>query len=266
MKDYTAERAELEELSREFEGLEAASLSMTRVEAPQRLIVRCDGVKLSKRFLKDALKNPRFDDALRRSVCSVFAVLGRMIPRGAPLLIQRVLILSDEVSFVLSTGDNYYNRRVMKLTTLLGGTLSSAMTGQFEFPRLKRRRKRHSDAYPELICFDARPIVVEGDELERYLRWRWLLFLRNEMSKVLRLRSSLTDEEIYATSLRTDPAALWAALGDHGLQEIWTGSTGGAWLGWPTGSGERPELVGQALGRQPELVIEVLPDIDAVPT
>lgn len=216
--EYASMTESIRRSEERFRGIERKSATQWATRPGERLIVRCDGVKLSRRYLKDSLSNPAFDDALLRSVTTVNVLFRNMVRPGTSRFFQRALVISDEVSFVLGTGADAYDGRVLKIASMVGSSLSSAMTGFFEFPRHQMQLYEDPDARAQIINFDARPLIVRSnDEVRDYLRWRWCVGVRNHFTKSLRLRSELSDREIYDSDLRTDVGLAWAELSRRDL-------------------------------------------------
>lgn len=162
------------------------------VEAPfgNYVIVRADGVKVTKRLLKDRIHNDEFYNAVCSATTSCMTMWRDYAkPEHRPYLLG-AFAMSDEVSFIVGTGDNYYDRRLWKMVTTLGSTLSGATTvylGQ----KVKGGR-------PLVVAFDARPLLVQDTmELRDYLWCRALIGLRNAMNRVLRLSGKDTEAELY---------------------------------------------------------------------
>lgn len=120
---------QMKELESRFREIEETSLGTMSVPPGSLLVVRLDGVKLTSTFLKDSLSNPKFDGALDSSIRTIFNIFANSTYEHCRPFIRLALAVSDEVSIVIPGLPNIYKGRVMKLCTILAGTMSSAMTG-----------------------------------------------------------------------------------------------------------------------------------------
>lgn len=215
---------ELLALHDRFTRVEAESLVPT-VGDGQPLVVRLDGVKASKRHLKDVLRNAAFADALAEAIQVTYRLWRDWAPEEHRPYLLAALALSDEVSFLVNQGPNYYARRVLKICTTLCGTLSAAATIAFARRAGGRRRSKGDRRRETIIAFDARPILVrDSGAVSDYCRWRQLLACRNAMARALRLRSDLADrlyegdqplaDNIHALSIEVGRRGLWDAYGE----------------------------------------------------
>lgn len=218
MPDRSTQDRLLAELYQHFEALEQAAAHAVSAQPGEHLVIRLDGFKASRHYLKDALENSRFDKALSDAVRSVYYAFRFHTRRLYRNVFVCILTITDEVSFVLNDAPNYYDGRTLKLSTLLSGYLSAAMTLHYRGKRPPPAATgspavpgsggegRLGSGYgklPEIIAFDARPLLLRShDEIERYLQHRFLLGLRNAMCKVLRIQSGLPREDIYETELK----------------------------------------------------------------
>ncbi|PRP95389.1 hypothetical protein ENSA5_39740 [Enhygromyxa salina] len=99
---------------------------------------------------------------------------------------------------MVNRGDNYYNRRLLKITTVLASTLSGAMGLAYSQPGA-----RMDPRGVPVATFDGRPLLLGGEnDLLAYIRCRRLLHARNAMAKVLRLKSELSNERLYGDAPR----------------------------------------------------------------
>lgn len=183
------------------------------------LTYRLDGVQASKLFLKDVVKNKRYNRALQNATRNTYFRFRNLKPLDVPNYFLCAVTISDEVSFALYPGDNMHGNRVFKIGSLLSGNLSVNMTNaheltkQYVMDNQKRIKAKKPLSLPKQLFFDSRPLIINNIEhLKSYISYRWMLGYRNAMCKVLRLKSSLTDEDIYETPLKNDVEALEAKI------------------------------------------------------
>jgi len=223
---YRANQAELARLEEKFRLMEQDALSV--VEAPlgsRYLCFRLDGIKVSKRYLKDSLVHEAFGAALRSSIQTVYHLLRACTgeeygEREEGNFFLCAFCISDEVSFILNNHRNYLGNRVFKTGTSLAGTLSGALSLQFQAESKKHGKKSASGhRYPQVMAFDARPLLLDvHGEVEEYLRHRWLLAGRNALCKVLRLNNAVSGDDVYKMGRSNDLPGLCELIHRHGLE------------------------------------------------
>src|SRR5262245_1057207 len=121
MKTYFLEhREELARLEQKFREMEQEALSVpTAPLGTKHLCFRLDGIKQSKKFLKDFSINEEFNKALRFSIQGVYRLFKRCTGEeyGAPEpgnFFFCAFCVSDEVSFILNNKRNHLDNRLFK--------------------------------------------------------------------------------------------------------------------------------------------------------
>jgi hypothetical protein len=158
--------------------------------------IRLDGHRHSKIFLKNHLLNQKYSSLARKSAVGLFKTIRTLFDRELKGNVVCFLTYSDEVSFILvpSFKNERFGRRIMKICTMMAGSLSSLITSHM--------RREASDLLtkdwqadgsnkwtPQIVSYDARPIcLADEDAVVRYIRHRYLLAKRNAYWKVLNLR------------------------------------------------------------------------------
>jgi tRNA(His) 5'-end guanylyltransferase len=202
----------LDRLFEVFNRIEEESLTQPNCPSGQYLCIRLDGIKVSKRFLKDRLTHPQFLTILSQSITDTYHMLKWQSSKENKNLFFCVIALSDEISFVLNNRDNYFENRTFKIATMLAGNLSACTTLHYQ------AAQRPSKQRPEIIAFDARPLILDSYErIEDYIRFRYLIGRRNSMCKALRLAQVFERDELYETGLKDDVPGLIKAVAQHGL-------------------------------------------------
>ncbi len=183
---------QLESLLEHFTGLEDEADGLKVAPAGFFIVMRADGIKASKHFLKDTLEQPDYHNALHDAVGQVYRIWRNWAPSANRPYLLGALRLSDEVSLFVNRGDNYFARRLLKITSTLASTLSGSMTLAYA------SRARGLLARAPVMAFDGRPLLLEdGADFVSYIRCRRLLHARNAMARVLRLKSDLSDDQLY---------------------------------------------------------------------
>ena len=194
MRDYREMDRERCRLDSAYAELEKTSATTWDYPSDRYLVVRLDGVKASAIFLKDHLRSPRYEKALKSALTDAYYVLRGWTRGECKNFYLGALMISDEVSFVLNSGNSPDNRRVIKNCTLLAGLLSAAMMKHLEVYQPKRGvLKKSGSPNDRVLCnFDARPLLFDRlESIPDYLYYRWLLASRNAMFKTYRLQMKI---------------------------------------------------------------------------
>lgn len=211
MTSDIARAKRLKDLEPQFEGIENASLVERECPMGKYPCFRLDGVKASKNHLKNMLVHEEFNKALAQALKTAYYLNRNLIPREAGNFFLGACSFSDEVSFILNNKWNYYDNHLMKIATVLAGTVSAEMTFQFQPHKIKKEGTL-------ITAFDARPIVLnDAEHVRQHLEYRWLIARRNTMSKALRLEAPIADGEIYGTDLQKDLGRLSQLVDHYGL-------------------------------------------------
>ncbi len=204
--------------------------TLSKLESPpdKFLCFRLDGVNTSKNFLKDRIVYKLFNERFCSAVITVYHLLRKYTQKEFRNFFLCAFVHSDEVSFVLNQGKNNYDNRLFKIGSILSGTLSSAMTLQIQ---IKNKKKMKIEGHPNVMSFDSRPLILDDySEVKKYIRYRWLMGCRNAMCKVLRLKSNLSDEDIFETDLNHDFKMLSKYIKEYDLVEHYNDITSNFFL------------------------------------
>ena len=205
-----------------YKKMESNALLMTNSSVDTYLCIRADGVKSSKRHLKDVITNKIFNDSFNNAINSVYHLNKYQTYRVNYNFFFCAFSASDEVSFIINKGNNYYENRILKICTILSSILSSAMTIDFELMTRKQENREidKKKRYPDIMAFDARPIILNDIlDVKEYIHYRWLIACRNAACKVLRLKSELSQKEIYDDELNNNLDLLLKKVNDLGFIE-----------------------------------------------
>lgn len=227
MKAYFAgQHQKLAQLEKKFGDLEQSSLALPVAELGKYLCFRLDGIKTSKRFLKDALINEKYNNTFRDSIEAVYYLLRKCTGEEYKQYEEGNFFLcafsiSDEVSFVLNNRRNHLGNRIFKTGSSLAGMLSASLSMRFKTESEKKGRlSATGKQFPQVMAFDARPLVLDDyDEVERYLIYRWLVACRNTMCKVLRLAKVMSGDDLYQLGIKNNLALVCELLEQHNLED-----------------------------------------------
>ncbi|WP_108062617.1 tRNA(His) guanylyltransferase Thg1 family protein [Poseidonibacter lekithochrous] len=167
-------QAELDSLNTYFKDNEKKTLTISDVPENKYLCIRIDGFKATKKYLKDILINDDFNNKLAISYENLFFSFRKYFTNIYSSSIICAFIVNDELSIILNKDNANDGKRIMKVTTLFSSSISSSMTRQYEEDRL---------------IFDARPLILDKNDISKYIRYRYLISLRYSYWKVLRLNN-----------------------------------------------------------------------------
>ena len=174
------------DLNSQFKDIEAKSVSFTSTPKQHYLVVRLDGIGLSKKYLKDKVINKQFQKVMIKAIEQTYYVLHRKSASNAQQLFLGVVMASDEVSFILNTYDNYFDDRLFKIVT----TIASTFTSFFTKEGINKDRNMSITG-----SFDGKPLILPNlEEVNKYMAYRAAVYTRNSMAKLLRLKGVACNE------------------------------------------------------------------------
>lgn len=166
-------------LETRFKQIEEMSSAMLSTPDKHYLVVRLDGIGLSKKYLKNDISNKRFKSLMKQALQKTYYLLHRKSPTDTQQIFLAMVIASDEVSFILNTFDNYYDHRLFKIVTTIASTFSCLFTS---FGGVDKPSEKMSGA------FDGRPLVLSNlQDVNDYIAHRAAVYIRNSLGKILRI-------------------------------------------------------------------------------
>jgi len=237
------------ELQERFKMKEDECLSISHRPENKYLCFRLDGINVSKRHLKDKLYNKKFEDDLTGAINYVYNGMRKMTDTAAQNIFLCLFVTSDEVSIVFNQCNNYYKDRIYKIGSTLAGSLSAAMTGIYnaKVNKAKKRKDKKSNwknnkYHVEKIAFDSRPILLDSiEDVKDYIRYRRFLFARNNMAKVLRIKTNIGDDIIYADENKNNIEWMVDNIKDNDLIDKYKNSLKNSRMFVPTKEGNLNE-------------------------
>jgi len=177
------------DMNSKFKDIEKTSESCVLTPAQHYLVVRLDGIGLSKKYLKNEVVNKRFQKVMTKAIQQTYYVLHRKSRSNAQQLFLGVVVASDEVSFILNTYGNYFDDRLFKTVTTIASTFSSFFT----------KEGIHENLNLSITgSFDGKPLILQNlEEVNKYIAYRAAIYTRNSMAKVLRL-NGVPESELYS--------------------------------------------------------------------
>ena len=200
-----------------FRNNESASEILSKTPQDTYFCVRLDGIGMSKRFLKDELTNRVFFGQMWEALESTYDVLHRKTPEDTKNIILGALICADEVSIIFNSNKNYFDGKIFKTVTTVSSTFSSFFTGhgfsKFNSQKKSKKNKLVSGA------FDGRPLIFSSEnEIRKYFLYRYSLYVRNSMAKVLRL-NNVAENLIYGPDYKNNIPHYWKLICEKDLNE-----------------------------------------------
>ncbi|MGR5448012.1 tRNA(His) guanylyltransferase Thg1 family protein [Vibrio jasicida] len=175
-----------------FKEIEKKTELLSTYSSDGYLVLRLDGIGLSKKYLKDSIRSKRFEGLMWEAMDETFQALHRKCPHDSQNIILGAIICSDEVSIILSNIPNYYDNRIMKVLT----TFVSTYTHFFTLIGMRRASKKNKQFITG--SFDGRALLLNDlDEVSDYMKHRYAVGIRNSLTKLVRLSRTAEDEEIY---------------------------------------------------------------------
>lgn len=177
------------DLKTEFKQVEEKSALCGVMKPNQYLIVRLDGIGLSKKYLKDKVVHKRFQKTMKDAIEQTYFALHRKSRSDAQQAFLGVMVASDEVSFIFNTYDNYFEHRLFKAVSTVASTFTSFFA----------KKGGHKEENLRIFgAFDGRPILLSNvDEVNKYIAYRSAIYIRNSMAKLLRIKG-VDSDEIYS--------------------------------------------------------------------
>ncbi|MGD6738804.1 tRNA(His) guanylyltransferase Thg1 family protein [Photobacterium leiognathi subsp. mandapamensis] len=173
-----------------FKDIENESATVVTTPENHYLVVRLDGINLSRIYLKNDIVNKKFKMILAKAVQQTYYRLHRKSPTNAQQIFLAAFMASDEVSFILNTYDNYYDDRILKIVTTLASTLSFLFTKEGIHHSLESEHTIYG-------AFDGKPLILKDkQQVKDYIAYRSAIYYRNTMGKELRL-NGVSDNELY---------------------------------------------------------------------
>lgn len=176
-------------LHHKFKTIEEESATQVSTPHQRYLVVRLDGIGMSKKYLKNEISNKQFQNVMMKAIQQTYYVLHRKSPSNAQQVFLGIVMASDEVSFILNTYGNYYDDRLFKIVTTIASTFSSFFTKEGILEDSKNSITG---------SFDGKPLILQNlEEVNEYIAYRAAIYNRNSMAKALRLKG-VPDSELYS--------------------------------------------------------------------
>lgn len=233
---------EVKNLHTKFRELEQECVNLSDFPEKSYPAIRMDGIKHSKQFLKNYLKNLPYNIAVEKSIIALHKSTRKMFDRNFADNWVFGCAAADELSifFGNSLTNPRYNRRMMKVCTTLSGNMSSILTS---YIRVKQKKvfstevphKNNSSWIPQIASYDCRPLYFcSVSEMASYIRYRYIVASRYSYWKVLKLQGC---EEFRDDGIRDDIDLLKDLVVKRGWQDDYRQAISAFSLFYPDGNG-----------------------------
>lgn len=176
----------LSKLDLKYKEIEEDSLSIQFVPPDCFFCVRLDGIKATKNHLKEKLINKKFNKSFHEAIVQTFKAFNNSTNDKIKSKFVCLIALNDEVSFLFEKSNIGYDRRIMKLCTILSGILSSWFT--WEMVTYSKAKGGHFHKKRIVMPFDSRPLILKSEsDVMEYIKYRYLVGKRYAYWKTLRL-------------------------------------------------------------------------------
>lgn len=192
-----------------YKELEAKSEIVSKHQSGEFLCIRLDGIGLSKKYLKDNISNGKFENVIKQSVNEMYSILKKRTSTNAQNQFLCIFTSSDEVNVIFNSHPNYFDNRLYKSVTTTASIFSSLFT-----------KNGNSDNF--FGAFDGRPLIFNSiPDVCEYLSSRYAVYIRNTMTKILRLKiNKINDSDLYASNNQNNFEYLTKAIEQNDLQKL----------------------------------------------
>ncbi len=180
----------LQLLGHEFQRRERQCERLNTIEPDQFLVVRLDGIGLTRRFSKKKWQSPVLDRLMEEVIEGTYQHLFFKHRDENQNWFLGIARFNDELSFIFSAGKNHFDQRMFKIVSTLNGLASAYATNLLvRHQQFEQRPLKHT-----IAAFDARPILLNSlVEVERYLFCRYGFARLHTTQKLLNLTQSSHD-------------------------------------------------------------------------
>ncbi len=180
----------LQLLGHEFQRRERQCERVNAIEAHQFLVVRLDGIGLTRRFSKKRWQSPILDRLMEEVIEGTYQHLFFKHRDENQNWFVGIARFNDELSFIFMPGKNHFDQRMFKIVSTLNGLASAYATNLLmRHQQFEQRPLKHT-----IAAFDARPVLLSSlVEVERYLFCRYGFARLHTTQKLLNLTQASHD-------------------------------------------------------------------------
>ena len=174
----------LQLLGHEFQRRERQCERVNVIETHQFLVIRLDGIGLTRRFSKKRWQSPVLDRLMEEVIEGTYQHLFFKHRDENQNWFVGIARFNDELSFIFSPGKNHFDQRMFKIVSTLNGLASAYATNLLtRHQQFEQRPLKHT-----IAAFDARPVLLNSlVEVERYLFCRYGFARLHTTQKLLNL-------------------------------------------------------------------------------
>jgi len=177
-------KAELSKLKKKYTSREKDSVKH-EYGPGEYLAIRLDGVRFTHKYSRKEFITEFMNTMISDTVFEVYQVLFNKHEKDLKNLVLCVVQVNDEVTFILNKGDNKYDRRILKILSIINGLMSSWSTNIV----LERQRK-NTKLKTKIEYYDARPIILsDTEDITNYVKYRYLVAKKHALAKTLKFNN-----------------------------------------------------------------------------
>lgn len=172
---------ELKQLKKKYTSLEKEAVSYEYGDK-KYFSIRLDGVKFTQKYSRKEFIPEFMNSMISDSVFETYQILFNKHEEDLKNLVLCVVQVNDEVTFILNKGNNKYDRRILKILSIINGLMSSWSTN------IVLERQGEGNALGTKIeYYDARPIILnDTKDIADYVKYRYLVAKKHALAKTLK--------------------------------------------------------------------------------
>lgn len=171
----------LKELSKKYKKKEEESF-VYKYKNTHHLAIRLDGVRFTSKYARKEFVPHYMNKLIAYSLLETYKRLYSKHTEPFCNFICGIIQVNDEVTFILNTGKNKYENRILKILSIVNGMMSSWSTNY-----VLNNKRNFSTVSTKIEYFDARPILLKDiDEIVEYTKYRYFIAKKHALAKTLK--------------------------------------------------------------------------------
>ena len=170
--------------NKKFIDLETSSIEYSTFKY---LIIRLDGVKFTERFFRKDFIPEKIIHIINLSIRDTYKKFNLKNNKNNKDFFLSIVYINDEISFIIRTGKNKYDNRVVKILSLLNGLMSTLSSNYYNI---------NYDNKPTELYYDAKPFILKSTyEIFEYIEYRYLMGRKHIIGKTLKFNDILLESK-----------------------------------------------------------------------
>lgn len=173
----------LSDLKNKFSSIESTSIKHSAGKN-QFLAIRLDGVRFTHKYSRKEFIPFKMNSMVTESVFETYQSIFNKHDQDKKNMVLCIIQVNDEVTFVFNRGNNKYERRILKILSIVNGLMSSWSTNYI----LKNQNDKLLGTQVEY--YDARPIILSSHpDICEYIKYRYLTAKKHALAKTLKFNN-----------------------------------------------------------------------------